>query len=318
MANFKFLEKEYQLKKLKPKYNTFWYAGKLKNYWCLISVNFYEKKCSITIGAHKEDTHKSLIEILKNEPSLKKLKITTEDATVTISYKIPIFTSSNKKKFNEIIETVSSNLKRNNFSTGGFLDGTNDATLSIVEIGQKYFYLTDSEYKKKSAELELKKEENINKKENFIFGILGVIGVSLIGILAYILVGIAGYYVWVIPVFLTAMAFSVYKHLSGKISVISSFIIFILLIISLFIATFLEYTWRLYSFYKEEYIVTFWEVLKEAPQIILETPVIKSDFIKDMLINGGILILGFIIAFISAYRSEDRFVKIKKIDENKI
>ena len=74
MANFKFLETEYQLKKLKPKYNNFWYAGKLKNYWCLISVNFYEKKCSITIGAHKEDTHKSLIEILKDEPSLKKKK----------------------------------------------------------------------------------------------------------------------------------------------------------------------------------------------------------------------------------------------------
>ena len=159
MANFKFLETEYQLKKLKPKYNNFWYAGKLKGYWCLISVNFYEKKCSITIGAHKEDTHKSLIEILKDEPNLKKAKITTEDATVTISYKIPFFTSSNRKKFDEIIETVISNLKRNDFSTGGFLDGTNDSTLSIVEVGQKYFYLTDSEYKKKSEDLELKREE---------------------------------------------------------------------------------------------------------------------------------------------------------------
>ena len=315
MANFKFLETEYQLKKLKPKYNNFWYAGKLKGYWCLITVNFYEKMCSITIGAHKEDTHKSLIEILKDEPNLKKAKITTEDATVTISYKIPFFTSSNRKKFDEIIETVISDLKRNDFSTGGFLDGTNDSTLSIVEIGQKYYYLTDSEYKKKSEDLELKKEENINKKENFI---LGVIGVALIGIIAYILVGMAGYYVWAIPAFLTAMCFTVYKHLAGKISVISAFIIFILLAISLFIATFLEYAWRLYRIYKEEYIVTFMEVLKDAPQIILENPEIKSVFTKDLLINGGILILGFIIAFISAYKSEDRFAKIKKVNNNKM
>ena len=232
MANFKFLETEYQLKKLKPKYNNFWYAGKLKGYWCLISVNFYEKKCSITIGAHKEDTHKSLIEILKDEPSLKKEKITTEDATITISYKIPFFTSSNRKKFDEIVETVISDLKRNDFSTGGFLDGTNDSTLSIVEIGQKYFYLTDSELKKKSEDLELKREENINKKENFILGILGVIGVALLGILAYILAGIAGYYVWAIPAFLTAMASTVYKRLAGKISIMSSFVIFILLAVS--------------------------------------------------------------------------------------
>ena len=89
MANFKFLETEYQLKKLKPKYNNFWYTGKIKGYWCIVTTNFYEKLCSIMIGAHKEDTHKSLIEILKDEPNLKKAKITTEDATVTISYKIP-------------------------------------------------------------------------------------------------------------------------------------------------------------------------------------------------------------------------------------
>lgn len=318
MANFKFLETKYQLKKLKPKYNNFWYAGKLKGYWCIVSANFYEKKCSITIGAHKDNTHKSLIDILKDESSLKKAKITTEDATVTISYKIPFFTSSNRKKFDEIIETVISDLKRNDFSTGGFLDGTNDSTLSIVEIGQKYYYLTDSECKKKAEDLELKKEENINKKENFILGILGVIGVALLGILAYILAGIAGYYVWAIPAFLTAMASTVYKRLAGKISIISSFVIFILLAISLFIATFLEYAWRLYSIYKEEYIVTFIEVLKEAPQIILEVPDIKSAFTKDLLINGGILIIGFIITFISAYKAEDRFTKIKRIDDNKM
>ena len=318
MANFKFLETEYQLKKLKPKYNNFWYAGKIKGYWCIVSTNFYEKLCSITIGAHKEGTHKSLVEILNKEIGLKKVKIKAKDATVTISYKIPFFTSSNRKKFDEIIETVTSNLKRNDFSTGGFLDGTNDSTLSVVEVGQKYFYLTDSEYKKKSEDLELKKEENINKKENFILGILGVIGVALIGIIAYVLAGIAGYYIWAIPAFLTAMASTVYKRLAGKISIISAFAIFILLAISLFIATFLEYTWRLYRIYKEEYVVTFGKVLKEAPQIILETPVIKSAFTKDLLINGGILILGFIIAFISAYKSEDRFTKIKKINDNKM
>jgi len=318
MANFKFLETEYQLKKLKPKYNNFWYAGKIRGYWCIISTNFYEKLCSITIGAHKEGTHKSLVEILNKEIGLKKVKIKAKDATVTISYKIPFFTSSNRKKFDEIIETVTSNLKRNDFSTGGFLDGTNDSTLSVVEVGQEYFYLTDSEYKKKSEDLELKKEENINKKENFILGILGVIGVALLGIIAYVLVGIAGYYVWAIPAFLTTMASTVYKRLAGKISIISAFVIFILLAISLFIATFLEYTWRLYRIYKEEYIVTFMEVLKDAPQIILENPEIKSVFTKDLLINGGILILGFIITFISVYKSEDRFTKIKKINDNKM
>lgn len=127
----------------------------------------------------------------------------------------------------------------------------------------------------------------------------------------------AGYYVWAIPVFLTATSFGLYKHLAKQISIFSAIVIFILLTVSLLIGTFLEYTWRLYNFYKEEYMVTFGEVLNEAPQIILETPVIRSDFTRDMLINGGILLIGFIISCFSAYKSEERFVQIKKVDDGK-
>ena len=162
-----------------------------------------------------------------------------------------------------------------------------------------------------------KKIENINTSENFLLGILGVIGVALIGIIAYVLAGMAGRYVWAIPVFLTAASFGLYKHLAKKISIFSAVITFILSAISLFIATFLEYTWRLYNFYQVAYMGTFTEVLKESPDIIWETPAISSEFIRDMLINGAILIIGFGISFYSAYKSEDRFVEIKKVDDEK-
>ena len=178
-------------------------------------------------------------------------------------------------------------------------------------------YLTEAEYKKVVKDLESKKIENINTSENYILGILGVLGISLVGIVAYVLIGMAGYYVWAVPAFLTAASFGVYKHLAKKISIFSAVITFILSAISLFIGTFLEYTWRLYNFYKEEYTVTFVDVLKKAPDIIFENPAISSEFIRDMLINGAILIIGFGISFYSAYKSEDRFVKIKKVDDEK-
>ncbi len=315
MASFKFLKTDYQLNQLKNKFTTVWFAGKINGYWCMVS--FESKECSITIGAHKEDSSKSLVQLLKEEGVLKKESITAKNATVTIKYKIPLLTSSNKKKFDEIIEGVTSVLKRNSFSTGGFLDGDNETSLSIYDIGSSYLYLTEAEYKKIVKDLESKKIENINTSENFLLGILGVIGVALIGIIAYVLAGMAGRYVWAIPVFLTAASFGLYKHLAKKISIFSAVIIFILLTVSLFIGTFLEYTWRLYNFYKEEYTVTFAEILNEAPQIILQTPVIRSEFTRDMLINGAILLIGFIISCFSAYKSEDRFVQIKKVDNIK-
>ena len=293
MPSFNFLKTDYQLKQLKNKFSIVWYAGKINGYWC--TVNFDTKECSITIGAHKDEEHKSLVQLLRGEGIYKKESITAKNATVTIRYKIPFLTSSNKKKFDEIIENVTSVLKRNSFATGGFFDGDNETSPSIYDVGSSYLYLTEAEYRKLERDLESKKIENINTKENFVLGILGVIGVALFGIIAYVLAGMAGYYVWAIPVFLTAASFGLYKHLAKKISIFSAVVIFILLALSLFIGTFLEYTWRLYRIYKEEYIVSFMEVLKEAPQIILEVPDIKSAFTRDLLINGGILVLGLII-----------------------
>ena len=55
MASFNFLKTDYQLKQLKNKFSTVWYAGKINGYWC--TVNFNAKECSITIGAHKDEEH---------------------------------------------------------------------------------------------------------------------------------------------------------------------------------------------------------------------------------------------------------------------
>ena len=315
MASFNFLKTDYQLKQLKNKNSSVWYAGKINGYWC--TVNFDTRECSITIGAHKDEEHKSLVQLLRGEGIYKKESITAKNATVTIKYKIPFLTNSNKKKFDEIIENVTSILKRNSFLTGGFFDGNNETSPSIYDVGPNYLYLTESEYKKVVKDLESKKIENINTHENFLLGILGVIGISLVGIVAYVLIGMAGHYVWAVPAFLTSTSFGVYKHLAKKISVFSTIVIFILLAISLFIGTFLEYTWKLYNYYKGMYAVTFSEVLKEAPKIILGDPVIKSNFTRDVLINGGIFLLGFAISCYYAYKSEDRFVQIKKVDDEK-
>jgi len=65
MASFNFLKTDYQLKQLKNKFSIVWYAGKINGYWC--TVNFDAKECSITIGAHKDEEHKSLVQLLRGE-----------------------------------------------------------------------------------------------------------------------------------------------------------------------------------------------------------------------------------------------------------
>ena len=74
MASFNFLKTDYQLQQLKNKFSTVWYAGKINGYWC--TVNFNAKECSITIGAHKDEEHKSLVQLLRGEGIYKKESIT--------------------------------------------------------------------------------------------------------------------------------------------------------------------------------------------------------------------------------------------------
>ena len=69
-----------------------------KDKWLLVYSKFDTKECSITIGAHKDEEHKSLVQLLRGEGIYKKESITAKNTTVTIRYKIPFLTSSNKKK----------------------------------------------------------------------------------------------------------------------------------------------------------------------------------------------------------------------------
>ena len=117
MKKFDFLETEYHLEK---KYlgftgkGSFTYSGKIKSFSTVVKVNPDWKDCFITIQAQKDNEDIALIDLLKRNEVLKETNITINDnSSFTISYIIPTFISSNKKRFDEIIEATISILKKN-------------------------------------------------------------------------------------------------------------------------------------------------------------------------------------------------------------
>ena len=142
-------------------------------------------------------------------------------------------------------------------------------------------------------------------------GILGIIGVAIVGIVLYALVGRAGYYVWLVPALLSIGASNLYKKLAGKLTIKALFFMFIILAAGLIAGTYLEYAWRLYDMVRAKFDVTFSEAFKELGSLIFEEPDLKASLLKDLGINGGILILCTIIMFVSAYKTEIRFKKLE-------
>lgn len=305
MKKFDFLETEYHLEK---KYlgftgkGSFTYSGKIKSFSTIVKVNPDWKDCFITIQAQKDNEEITLIDLLKRNEVLKETNITINDnSSFTISYKIPFFASSNKKRFDEIIETTISILKKNFYNP------------NIILVEEKEEEFSNFEYKEKFKSPEEVKIDYDNRKENIFLGILGVIGVSLLSMIAHIICDIVdGEHTFVLYVLLASVSCYTYKQLAGKISKKSPIFIFIILIISLFITTVLSFIFSFYYFYKESGVLLS-EAFQEVPPIIISDPEVRELFINNILICAGALTISFIITFYRIFKEEMEYLKFKKI-----
>ena len=312
MGSLDFLSKDYQFKKYKNVY-----AGMLQGFYTIFHVDANAKKCILAIGASKAENGEDLFALLQSRLcEIKKVKTRIDNATLIFEYPTPAL-GNYKKTFDLLNDTVIPFLIENKYKSGGFIYGKNDGTIRLFQIGQQYLYLTEAERAEKEADLTDQKEKDKNTQENFLLGTLGVIGVALAGIILYVIVGKLNLYVWAIPALLSAISSAVYKRLGKKTTVKAIVMIFIVLCIALAAATVLEYGWRIYEVVHENpenELISFFDVLKETPELIFTEPDIAKLVRRDLLINGGVLILSSILTMVSAYRQEVRFIKIKKLD----
>ncbi len=308
MKKFDFLETEYHLEK---KYlgftgkGSFTYSGKIKSFSSVVKVNPDWKDCFITIQAQKDNEEIALIDLLKRNEVLKETNITVNDnSSFTISYTIPSFSSSNKKRFDEIIETTISILKKNFY---------NPNIILVEEKEEEFSNFENFNYKEKFKSPEEVKIDYDNRKENIFLGILGVIGVSLLAMIAHIICDIIDSgYTFAAYVLLASASCYVYKQLAGKISKKSPIYIFIVLIISVFIATVLSFIFSFYYFYRESGVLLS-EAFQEVPPIIISDPEVRELFINNILICAGALTISFIISFFRIFKEEMEYLKFKKI-----
>ena len=307
MKKFDFLETEYHLEK---KYlgftgkGSFTYSGKIKSFSSVVKVNPDWKNCFITIQAQKDGEEIALIDLLKRNEVLKETNITINDnSSFTISYTIPSFSSSNKKRFDEIIETTISILKKNFYNSN----------VILTEKEEEFSNFENFNYKEKFKSPEEVKIDYDNRKENIFLGILGVIGVSLLAMIAHIICDIIDSgYTFAVYILLASASCYVYKQLAGKISKKSPIYIFIVLIISVFIATVLSFIFSFYYFYKESGVLLS-EAFQEVPPIIISDPEVRELFINNILIYAGALTISFIITFYRIFKEEMEYLKFKKI-----
>ncbi len=318
MKSFSFLEEDYGFKNHGGEY-----AARYKDFYCVFTAdaNAEKKECALTVGAYKEGGEAALPDLLQPLTAIKNLKFEIAQATIIIKYETASAllaakqNEKNKELFDEITGILFPILRNNNYQSGGFVHGNIDGSVRLAKLGSKYLFVTEAEFQELKSELQARKEDDKKQSENFLLGILGILGVALAGIVLYTLVGRLGYYVWAVPAFLAGGAASVYKKLAGKLTVKALGFMFVILTAALFAATFLEYTWRIYDVLKEEYVFSFYEIFEASFTIIFEETEVKKPFLRDLVINGVILIGCTIAIFITSYKAELRFQEISWVKE---
>lgn len=181
-----------------------------------------------------------------------------------------------------------------------------------MEKEEEFSNFENFNYKEKFKNLDEIKIEYNSRKENIFLGILGVIGVSLLAIIAHIICDVfLQYHPFIVYVSLASVSCYTYKQLASKISKKSSIFIFIVLIISVFIATVLSFIFSFYHFYNDGGVLLS-EAFQKVPPIIINDPEVRKLFIEDILINTGVLTFSFIIAFFKIFQEEMEYSKFKK------
>ena len=189
----------------------------------------------------------------------------------------------------------------------------NSNVILTEEKEEEFSNFENFNYKEKFKSPEEVKIDYDNRKENIFLGILGVIGVSLLSMIAHIICDIVnGEYTFVLYVLLASVSCYIYKQFAGKISKKSSIFIFIILIISLFIATILSFIFSFYHFYNDGGVLLS-EAFQKVPPIIINDFEVRELFIEDILINAVVLTISFIIAFFKIFQEEIEYLKFKKI-----
>lgn len=292
------------------------YAGTMRGFRTVVKLpaESNTKISFVKWSAYRDGDEEVLREFLDPVKSMKGVTLEVKEAVVKVQFSVPFTEKGTREKFEEIAETTLNILSANGYRSGSFISGTDDGTLALAERGGDYFYLTESEFHQASEELEQEKEEDQYRSENMLLGLLGVLGVGILGTALYVLVGMLGYYVWLVPVGLVFGSYFLYRKMAGKITVKSLVLIFVVMAAVIVVATYLEYGLHLYNYFKTEYDVTYFEVLEETKNILWDEPEAKRSFIRDIVINGAALLIATIICYASTYRQEVRFQQLRKVE----
>ena len=277
--------------------------GRVQGYYTVVSIVDNNSKFLITVGVRPDNPNASLDEALQQIRQIKQVEeASLEGNIVKVKGSVSLRTASQQEKVAEIFDVLIPALRSQNYGTGSYLSGIDDASVKLTRINNTYSYLSENDYRATLGQLEQSKQQIADTRENVPLGTVGAIIGALLGGVLWVVIGRIGYYAWFAGFLAIFAAFYGYRMLGKRVSRQGSIIVYAVSIIVIFLASLTEWAWRFYDELKKMYQVTFFEVWKATPELLMQNPELRRRFLIDIAIGLGIVIVAGIFLLRQLYR----------------
>lgn len=165
-----------------------------------------------------------------------------------------------------------------------------------------YLMCNDCHTKLENQSLRGYKKES--SSANIITGTIGALLGSLLGVVLWVIIFELGYIASICGMVIAIGAMKGFKLFGGKLNNFGIIISILITIAMVYLSNYLSYSIDFYNYFKTVEPITVLESIKNLGKLIAESPDLKSEFNKNLLMGYGFTLLGAFSTFKNALKSK--------------
>ena len=292
------------------------FTGIINNYYTVVEIDegqYSSNSFLVQIGIVPTVETKDEINLLVNDviDEHKAHKVEdTSDYLIALVGNMPMRKKNVQAKIEAIILTIIERLDAMNIPSGDFLNGHQDESVSLYQVGNGYSYLSSESYQELSTTIEAEKNASESEFKSISSGIGGAIVGALIGAVVWGVLLYFGFYAWFAAILGITLAINFYVKNNGLLSLKGIIIVTGIVLITLLLANVIAYSFVLYQGLAQ-FGFTFTLILINFIPLLQELELL-STFMFDLVLGVGISAL---FAGVYAYRLYNNTKNVNKIEK---
>lgn len=211
---------------------------------------------------------------------------------------------------NSVVESLAQYLRDGNYLPCCESCGSTQDYLSNYEVNGSYHYLCTSCAQQIEQNLQQNQQETRSKKSNLVAGLVGAFVGSLIGCALWVLIYRLGYIAGIAGAVTAICALRGYELLGGHLDRKGVIISTVIMLVMIFFANRLSWTWDVYDALKDEGY-TFSECYQYLDNI-LDLSELTGSYYSELFIGYGLTLLCSVRRIIDAFRTSNGSYRMKK------